>query len=294
MKLFATVSFISFILLSAIAFAQINKYDASVSLEDGKSLVKLSITFVEPIDSYKMTIFGKIRNFNASSTAPYPINCNLTVSEASLIDCSFTLTQDKKTISLSFETNDFVKILNKTFYFSGDFTVNEDIRELSVIIKLPEGMALSGAPPHEISPPEVAITSDGRKIILMWKYTNVTRAQPLRFQVLYESTVVSILPWEYILIGIAIAGGAIFFVFRRIRKPKEVILSVLDDYEKKVIDIITANGGEVNQKKVVQETNLSKAKVSRIVKNLVGRGLIEAQRVGRTNKLKLVKKKFEF
>lgn len=294
MKLFATVSFLAFILLSGVALAQIDKYDVSVLLKDTKSLVNLSITFVEPTNSYKMTIFGRIRDFNASSTAPYPINCSLTVSEASLIDCSFTLTQDKKTIFLSFETNDFVKILDQKFYFNGDFTTTEDVRELIVTVKLPEGMVLSGEPPHEISPPEVAITSDGRKIVLIWKFANITRAQPLRFQVLYESTAVAIFPWKYVLTGIAFASVAIFLVFRRIRKPKEIILSVLDDYEKKVIDIITKSGGEVNQKKVVQETNLSKAKVSRIVKNLVNRGLIEVQRLGRTNKLKLVKKKFEF
>ena len=84
------------------------------------------------------------------------------------------------------------------------------------------------------------------------------------------------------------------FIFKRIKKPAEVIISVLDDYEKRVINIINAAGGEVNQRKVVQETNLSKAKVSRVVKNLQNRGLITVERIGRTNKLKLAKKKFGF
>jgi uncharacterized membrane protein len=54
---------------------------------------------------------------------------------------------------------------------------------------------------------------------------------------------------------------------------------------------ISQAGGEINQRKVVQETNLSKAKVSRVVKTLAERGLIEIKRSGRTNKLKMVKKK---
>jgi uncharacterized membrane protein len=70
-----------------------------------------------------------------------------------------------------------------------------------------------------------------------------------------------------------------------------LVLSVLDDFERKVLDVIVNAGGTVNQKKVVQETNLSKAKVSRVVQDLVKRGLIQAERLGRTNKLKLVKKK---
>ena len=48
----------------------------------------------------------------------------------------------------------------------------------------------------------------------------------------------------------------------------------------------------MNQRKIVQETNLSKAKVSRVVKSLVERGVIEVERIGRTNKLKILKKKF--
>jgi predicted transcriptional regulator len=192
---------------------------------------------------------------------------------------------------LSFETNDFVRVLGQKFYFNGDFTTDEDIQELLVTIRLPEGMVLSK---DLISPPEGGISSDGRRIITVWKYSNVTSAQPLRFQIFYESTAAAVIPWKYVLLGAAIAGSTIFFISRRIRKPKEVILSVLDDYEKRVIDIITKSGGEVNQKKVVQETGLSKAKVSRVVKNLVNRGLVEVQRLGRVNKLKLVKKKFGF
>ena len=88
-------------------------------------------------------------------------------------------------------------------------------------------------------------------------------------------------------------GGIGFFFYRNIKKPKEVILSVLDDFERKVVEVITNAGGEINQRKVVQETNLSKAKVSRVVKRLQERGLIDVTRLGRTNKLKLVQKKFE-
>jgi uncharacterized membrane protein len=60
------------------------------------------------------------------------------------------------------------------------------------------------------------------------------------------------------------------------------------------MDVIIASGGTVNQRKVVQETNLSKAKVSRVVKSLEERGLIEVERLGRTNKLKARKKILEW
>jgi uncharacterized membrane protein len=84
-----------------------------------------------------------------------------------------------------------------------------------------------------------------------------------------------------------------FLYFRFLRKPEKIILSVLDEFERKVFDVIK-EAGEINQKKVAQLTNLSKAKVSRVVKSLAERGLIEVERLGRTNKLKIVKKKLKF
>jgi uncharacterized membrane protein len=89
------------------------------------------------------------------------------------------------------------------------------------------------------------------------------------------------------------AGGVLGFIYiRHFRKPQKFILSVLDDYERKIMDLIIASEGVTDQKKIVKDTNLSKAKVSRVVKSLVERGLIEVERIGRRNKLKLIKKKF--
>jgi uncharacterized membrane protein len=132
--------------------------------------------------------------------------------------------------------------------------------------------------------------SDGRSIIIIWKLDNVNN-QPLVFQTLYEPVIKPSSFLWYFIGGTVIASAAAFFIIRRIRKPEEVIFSVLDDYEKNIMKAISQAGGEINQRKVVQETNLSKAKVSRVVKTLAERGLIEIKRSGRTNKLKMVKKK---
>lgn len=300
MKLFATVSFLfALILFTGTAIAQISTYGIDVILDDtGKSFVELSLMFTEPVNDFKFIVFAKIENFNITSTDG-PAFCNLTVGEISSVDCDLQLTPENKAVEIYFETNDFIKTLDNRFYFNGDFTLNKNISEVFTSVRLSEGLVL---PEEEIEkiifPTEGLITSDGRRIIVVWRYNNVTENQPLKFQVIYELTEIiptGITPsWQYILIGVGAVIITAIFIIYRIRKPKEVILSVLSDYERKVIEIITAAGGEVKQKRIVQETNLSKAKVSRLIKSLVERGLIEAQRVGRTNKLKLVKKKFEF
>jgi uncharacterized membrane protein len=66
----------------------------------------------------------------------------------------------------------------------------------------------------------------------------------------------------------------------------------MDDYEKNIISSIEKAGGKINQKKIAVDTNLSKAKVSRVVHKLLERGIVEVERRGRTNIVSLSKKKF--
>jgi len=294
-KLFAIVSLLTFILISGTSLAQIQYYGIENTIDkEGKSSIKLTITFAEPVKNFKFTFFGKIEKLEASSIAG-PVNCKLMATEASLINCDVNLTLEKRTLEIKFETGDLVKTLNSKFYFNGDFSLNQNTNVVFTSIKLPEGMVLIDEESKQVFPENATTLSDGRRIMVNWNLNNITASQALKFQVFYEPVGTTLPPLLQlgVVATLAVIGTGIF-IYQRVRKPKEVILSVLDEHERKVIDIITVAGGEVNQKKVVQETNLSKAKVSRVVKNLAERGLLEVKRTGRTNRLKLVKKKFEF
>lgn len=299
-KLFQIVSVLALIvsisLFSSKAYALVQFYGADTDLSsDGNAKIKLVITFRQPTNEFQLPIFGAIKNFAASSNSG-PVNCNVSTGAASIIVCKMNLTQDKRTLELSFETIDFVKSVDTKNLFSIDLSINQPIEESIISVRLPEGYALTNTSLiSSVSPPAAAIVSDGRRIIVNWNMANLTADQSFKFQTLYEP-IKSEFPVGFVTAGtlsfLALAGTGFFF-YRRIKKPKEVILSVLDDFEKRVIEVITTAGGEVNQRKVVQETNLSKAKVSRVVKRLQERGLIEVTRLGRTNKLKLIQKKFE-
>ncbi len=284
-------------ILPALALAQVQYYGIDATLSDtGRSSVHMTITFQSITNNFNFTVFGKIENFNASSIGE-PANCTVAVAGLSFVDCQLKLTQDKRTIEIYYETNDFVKTSNNRNFFDTDFSISQNIAKLSVTIKIPEGNALvEGDIPNRLSFPQSATTlSDGRRIIILWSMDNVPQTTILRFQVLYEkvaqSTFLSF--WPYIVVGAVIIAGAVYFVFRYSKRTEKLVLSVLDEYEKKVVDIINNAGGEANQKRIVQETNLSKAKVSRVVKSLVDRGVVEIERIGRTNKVKLLKKKFK-
>jgi len=299
-KLFQIVSvvvvIVSLLSFSPKVFAIIQFYGAETDLgSDGNAKIKLIVTFQQPVKGFQLAIFGSIKSFEGSSNAG-PVNCNVEVGAASIIDCKMNLTQEKRTLELKFETADFVRAVDNKNLFSLDLSLSQAIDQAVASVKLPEGYALTNTSSiPAVSPTAGSIVSDGRRIIINWNVVNLTAEQPFKFQTLYEP-LKSQFPVALVsttVLSFLVLGGVGIFFYRRIKKPKEVILSVLDDFERRVIETMTNAGGEMNQRRVVQETNLSKAKVSRVVKRLRERGLIEVTRLGRTNKLKLVQKKFE-
>lgn len=299
MKLFQIVSvlvaIVSLLYFTSTAYALIQFYGADTDLSsDGNAKIKLIVTFYQPVKGFQLAIFGAVKNFEAASNSG-PVDCKLSVGAASIIDCKMNLTQEKRTLELKLETVDFVRAVDSKNLFSVDLSLSQPIDGASATVKLPEGYALTNTSViPAIFPTASSIVSDGRRIIVNWNFANLTAEQPFKFQTLYEP-VKGEFPWALAVVSVlslSVLAGVIIFFYRR-TKHKEVILSVLDDFERKVIEVITVAGGEVNQRKVVQETNLSKAKVSRVVKRLQERGLLEVTRLGRTNKLKLVQKKFE-
>lgn len=286
---FITPFFLIMFLFPTMVFANIQYYGADVKLSaNGKSSIKLTFTFSEPVDTFNFTVLGKIENLQASSIAGV-VNCNVEFTGTSYVRCVLPLTEEKRGVDITYETQDFTKPLGEKFLFSGDFSLDQKIDQFTLSLTLPEGMALSDGERLSFADNSTKV-SDGRHIIVVWKLDEI-EGKSLVFQALYEP--VQEMPsfiW-YFIGGVAVIGIVAFFIIKKVRKPQEVILSVLDDYERNIMKTIAESGGEINQRKVVQHTNLSKAKVSRVVKTLEERGLIEVERLGRTNKLRLVKKK---
>jgi uncharacterized membrane protein len=58
-----------------------------------------------------------------------------------------------------------------------------------------------------------------------------------------------------------------------------------------IVDIIKKeNKEEVDQRRIVGESGFSKAKVSRIIQSLEERGVVESERIGRKNKIRLIRR----
>jgi DNA-binding transcriptional ArsR family regulator len=290
--------FVSFLLISSGVLANIQYYEVNTELsEDGVSSVRMIITFAEPEMEFSFDIIGRVKNFTAESIAG-PVDCKVDVTGISLINCKLNLTREKRQLEIRFLTSDFVKSLEDKIFFSGDFTLNKDISSLSASLKLPTDSFLVGenVTTSMISFPESAsiyLAEDGR-ILINWRLVDIEKDQPLRFEALYQKMEEPI--WlelrirHFIFLGAAFAFVFGFLAFRYFRKSQKLVLSVLDEYERRIVNILLTED-RIKQKKIVKMTKLSKAKVSRVIKSLAERGLVEVERRGRTNLLRLKKKK---
>ena len=288
MKWLAIVSLMSFLVLVSSVSANLEYFGVENRVDKGgNSFSALTIIFPEPTETFQFSIQAPITSLVTDMNTV----CTYQGTLVTAVKCNLKLNQTSRTIKLNFTGNAFIEQRQNSYSFSQRFVVNDNILRTTNTLLLPVGMSLS-SDPSALYPEDAQKLSNGQNIIVFWEQKNLEPNQLLSFQALYQPVFSpsSIPIWQLLLVGGAAALVAGFFVYRRFRKPEEVVLSVLDEYERKVMEVIQLAGGMINQRKVVEHTNFSKAKVSRVVKSLVKRGVIEAERRGRTNILHLKKK----
>lgn len=90
-----------------------------------------------------------------------------------------------------------------------------------------------------------------------------------------------------LILFIIILGLGIFLFFFKeketVKEKRKIDTSKLDDEEKEIIDLLLKEDGSLFQSNIVDKTNYSKVKVTRILDKLEGKQLIERKRRGMTN-----------
>ena len=172
------------------------------------------------------------------------------------------------------------------YYFIKKIVADNNYSILSVRLILEEGVA---ANPSEIFPANYVSTSDGQMISLVWNYYNVSQGDKFAFFVSLTDTKMganySGIYYVLIILILFVGGFSGFRYF--VNKRKNMDKYLLDE-EKKVIKLLAAADGKgMWQKNIQSSLNFSKAKLSRMIRNLESRGLIEKIPVGNTNKIRL-------
>jgi uncharacterized membrane protein len=290
------VAFLSIFVLSniSVASAQV-MYQLNVTtdiLDDTTTHTKINFQFSEGMSEINFPFSGEIRDLKVTDG-----KCSIKEEEIrKIIHCEppSKFIVGRATIKTEFTQIGLIQKSSNISYFSFDIPILWPTDKIFVNIGLPSGSVVTEKVIIPVSPSEVDIGSDGRRIITSWNFIEKAPGDIIPIRIYYESFSpagkTDYLRYRWLIVIFLIMLASFIFIYKKFSKKSELVLSVLNEGERMVVDIIKKEGkNEVDQRKVVAQVGFSKAKVSRIVQSLVGRGIVDVERVGKRNKITLKK-----
>lgn len=292
MKLYFSVAIFAIILFAPVNAAIINwNVDVSINDDTGTDWTVI-LTYDNITDRSDYFILSRITNVEVFADTTL-VNCDITQDIGTSIVCTDLQANE---VTYKFHAKGLVDNVQNLKIFHYPFSVITTVEKMQITVKFPLGSALveggelngTGLKPFE--PDFGREGSDGRRIFINWVFDKPTLGQTLNVSAIYElisgfdpfttfAIILALIIISFIL--------ALMFVFRK-QRVKD-LLPVLTNGERKAMEILLREKGEVDQRVIVKETDFSKAKVSRIINDLIERGLIEKISKGRKNLIKLKK-----
>ncbi len=207
--------------------------------------------------------------------------------------------KENYSVTISYETPDTSELTDDYKKFEHRKLFSTSLERYSLEIILPEGSGIVSSNSEDLIPfePEYATTgSEGRRIFVRWDLDDVSLGETENFAVRYQELdeLRNIISFDASTIGtiIVLLIAVLIPVYFKFIKDDDTIASILPllkEDEKQVLMYIIDKGGECEQKNLVKDIDYSKAKVSRLVKDLVERNLVKKIKEGRKNRLVLKK-----
>lgn len=277
----ALIALLLFLPLPALAADYLT---AETRITDDSAHSALIISLDQPPDGGKVTvpIFGTVRNVKYDANFE-GISCSF-VEKPYGKDaiCDVSALNRSGSFKIEFDSDSFIENANGVYTLRQQIAAPMELARMSLKVTLPEGTALTENTPY--LPFDASNSTDGRNIFVYWGRENVVAGEVFTAQVSYEKFFQE---QNVIVAGIfaAVALVAIGAIFFRKKFSLSMALPVLRPDEKLVMEKIIAHKGGVNQKIIVGESGYSKAKVSKVLKSLAGRGVLKLERVGRSNRI---------
>jgi len=192
-------------------------------------------------------------------------------------------------VRIEFDSSEFISEFRGNRILTFSFIPEAPTRNFTLWVLLPEGSTLSteinaNGGRAAVYPVPDKILSDGKRIILKWYRHELTPKDSLRIFVMYSQERAS---RGYLLAIPAFALGTALGYLIAGRKSRKIAKMVLTQDENLIYEILLREGGEILQEKLVRETGFSKAKVSKLVRNLEVKGIIKKEPYGKTNRIML-------
>ncbi len=297
MKRFIFIFLFSLLLIPTASAQVMRQLNISVDVNDDVSGdVEISFRFTGEIKEIAFPFEGEIENIKTQYG-----ECFVTQRVEKELHCKppspFMI--GEVTIITSFEAKGLTERHGNITLFSFDIPLLWDTDRISMKVKLPNGVFIAEEDQVTlpISPSGEKKGIEGRRITTSWVFRNKESGDLIPIRIYYEGlpiTPIENLIYRWLSVFILVFIVVIFFVYRSMSKKSELILSVLNEAERIVINIIKKQGKDkVDQRKIVAQSGFSKAKVSRIIQSLEGRGVVSVEKTGRKNRISLKKISFK-
>jgi len=186
--------------------------------------------------------------------------------------------------------------LGERFLFRYDVDLLETAKGFTLLIKLPLGYTLPKTEKSDmyyLTPEPDRIYSDGSRTSIVWRETEVS--EEFSVSVIYEGkSSEGRIPIGAALV-IAMVGTGILILYLRGKRAssfsssKDTVVPDLIESERTIVDILSsAPNRKMKQRDIQEKSGFSKAKLSRVLRNLEERKVIVKKPSGNTNEITLV------
>lgn len=286
------VSLLFVLVLAAAASAQLEAYSAVYTVNDGTVSAMLDFSFRENTSSFEWRIPSDAAGIETSP--PYSALENIT--DGKLLKFSGPL--QKLSISYTAKSQ-LEKTSTANFFISGISGISS--RKVSVTVKLPEKATLKYAVDSSRSsviPKTEDITTDGKSIIIRWSEAELLSASSIL--VMYEQPEKQGSSRVMAVALFVLAAVLLFFVLLFYKRKKEVVhidlspaeaglTANLLEEEKKIVELLMPSSDGLWQKQLETSMGISKVRLSRKLRDLEEKGIIEKIPYGNANKIRLKK-----
>jgi len=196
------------------------------------------------------------------------------------------LTISGKNIEFSYVTNEYLSS-GENYEFLYKLVSPENFLKLKIIFELDLGFVLNK---EDIFPSDSTIITDGKHNSVIWERRNISEGEILAFFVIFKDIKNKNLNFSLvftIFLIIFIASVLVYFLILK-KKNKKDFERYLNESEKRIVnELKKAEINELWQKQLQLKTGFSKAKLSRVIRDLEARTIIKKIPFGNTNKILL-------
>jgi len=266
--------------------------DIEISLkEDGSANWRVEMVYAAPVTSADYLVLADAKDLSIK-VGDKSVDCSISERE---VGTAFVCPNINGSIIVySFMTPDIVNRIGSFQNFDYSFRIDEQIDLFALKISLPLGSILADPARLEgtgLSPFRPSFGregSNGRQILVSWDVSKPRIGDVIDASVIYEQLSRTVMPpfvWVAIALAVAAVGFSGWVIYSRSRPER--LLPALGERERPVMELIIKQR-TLDQRDIVRATGWPKAKVSRAIRVLTDRGLVEALPKGRTKEVRLI------